>query len=127
MPLPMIPSFLVMAGPMRSGVSSSIESSVRLADIWSLGSSTLYPFTRGNTISRLSRSGVMARMCVTGLGGFGGATTGSALKSKGTPSTSAYSTSNSPCSFRSYECLRRALPTTCSHSSWVPNARIPSM
>ena len=116
-PSPMIPSILTLAGPMRSGDSSSIESSVRFADIWSFGSSTRYPFTRGNTISRLSRCGVIARMCVTGLGGLGGATTGSALKSKGTPSTSAYSTSNNPCSFRSYECLRSALPTTCSHSS----------
>ena len=36
-------------------------------------------------------------------GGWGGATTGLALKSNGTPSTSAYSTLKRPSSFKSYD------------------------
>ena len=59
-PSPMIPRFSVFVGPMRSGVSSRMESSVKDASICSRGNSTRYPATQGKVISRASRSGRIA-------------------------------------------------------------------
>ena len=78
------------------------ERDVRLDDAdATLVALTGYPATRGNRISQASRSGVMALTCTVLRGGCGGATTGRAVKSKGMPSTSAYSTGNTPSSFSS--------------------------
>ena len=51
--------------------------------------------------------------------------TGLAVKSKGMPRTSAYSTSKRPSSLGSYDWRRSARPITCSQRSCVPNARTP--
>ena len=48
-PSPTMPSFRVIEGPTRSGVSSRVELSSKVADSRFSGSSTRYPCTRGNS------------------------------------------------------------------------------
>ena len=92
-PSPTMPSLRVTDGPTKSGVSRILESSVKLAIRSSLGGSCLHPETRGNRISRWSLSGRTAATCTVWRLGPGPTTTGLAVKSKGMPRTSAYSTS----------------------------------
>src|SRR5438094_259539 len=83
------------------------------------GIAARYPSTRGKRISNASRSGRTALTWMISRGGCGGATTGFAVKSKGMPSTSAYSTLNLLSAFSSYDSRRSARPMTCSQRSWV--------
>ena len=95
-PSPIIPAFLVMEGPTRSGVNSKHRVIGEFGGepfFWKFD--TVAPHTR-KRISSASRSGRTALTWMVSRGGCGGATTGFAVKSNGIPSTSAYSTLNNP-------------------------------
>ena len=95
-PSPTMPSSRTRHGPTISGVSNRLESSVKSARNALVGQVFAVAGDAGERDRQRFAllDGVHAR--TIGLGGFGGATTGLAVKSNGMPRMSAYSTSNRP-------------------------------